>query len=225
MTWDIVVDFVMVALLGAAVGLGELVSRYRDAPLSAVRSLPALLYLALNAGAAVLALWLTRVFSWTFGIQSTDANALRFGQVLFAGGSALAVFRTSLSFASGEQELSLGLSHFLQTLLDAADREVDRLRGQSRAATVARSMTGVSFDKAYLALPTFCMALLQNLPPDEQQKLGTQTKGLADAPMDPKIKSLLLGLSVMNSMGEGVLEAAVRSLGDELKLAPVPPNP
>jgi hypothetical protein len=221
--WNTVVDFVMVALLGGAVGLGELVARYRDAPLAAVRSAPALLYLGLNAGAAVIALWLTRVFNWTFGIESTDPNALRFGQVLFAGGSALALFRTSLSFTSGNQELSLGLSHFLQTLVDAADREVDRLRGQSRAGTVARSMRGVSFEKAYVSLPTFCMALLQNLPPEEQEKLGAQTKALADAAIDPKIKSLLLGLSVMNSMGDGVLEAAIRSIGDELKPVPAPP--
>lgn len=217
---DTVIDFGVVALLGAGVGIGELVSRYRDAPLSAVSSRPALLYVLLNSSAAILALWLTRTFNWTFGLTGS-AEAIRFGQVLFAGGSALALFRTSLSFVSGGQELSIGLSQFLQTLLGAADREVDRLRGKSRAAIVARAMTGVSFDKAYVALPTFSMALLQNLTPEEQQELGTQTKSLAEAQIEPRIKTLLLGLSLMNLLGDGVLDAAVRSLGDELKAPPV----
>ena len=37
------------AVFGALVGAGELVTRYRDAPLHSLRSLPAILYIVLSA--------------------------------------------------------------------------------------------------------------------------------------------------------------------------------
>jgi len=34
-------------------------------------------------------------------------------------------------------------------------------------------MTGVSFEKAKIALPAYCFALMQNLPSEDQQKFVT----------------------------------------------------
>ena len=48
-------DLVVVALLGACVGGGELASRYRDEPTKAIFTRPAMLYIALNAVAAMAA--------------------------------------------------------------------------------------------------------------------------------------------------------------------------
>src|ERR687893_315124 len=46
-------DWVIVALLGAGVALGELVSRFRDEPTRAVFTLPAFVYMSINGLAAV----------------------------------------------------------------------------------------------------------------------------------------------------------------------------
>ena len=45
-------DYAIVAALGALVGSGELVSRYRDAPAGALRTRPALFYILLNLAAS-----------------------------------------------------------------------------------------------------------------------------------------------------------------------------
>jgi hypothetical protein len=49
---------VTVALLGGLLGAGELVSRCRDAPYSALRTTPALGYIGINIAASVMAHWL-----------------------------------------------------------------------------------------------------------------------------------------------------------------------
>jgi len=86
-------DFVAVALLGALVGGGELVSRYRDAPKAALYTRPALVYLALNLAASILALAMIRGYGWTFNAVGASQ---RWTQVLVAGVGAMALFRTSL---------------------------------------------------------------------------------------------------------------------------------
>src|ERR1022692_3482750 len=101
-----VFDFVAVALLGALVGGAELVSRYRDAPHAAVYTRPALVYVALNVTASVLALALIRGYGWTF--NATGASQ-RWTQVLVGGVGAMALFRTSLFMVrAGDRDIGVG---------------------------------------------------------------------------------------------------------------------
>jgi len=58
LAWAVIVA----VLIGAATGITELVSRYRDAPLKATFSLPGLLYFIINGLAAALTLVLFREF-------------------------------------------------------------------------------------------------------------------------------------------------------------------
>ena len=130
-----IVDYVVVTLLGAGVAVGELVTRYRDAPSSTLRSGPALLYTALNAAASLAALALVHVFGWQFGVSSSNPEAVRWTQVLVAGFGAMALFRSSLFIVKvGGQDLGIGPGGVLQSLLAAADRGVDRWRGTQRDA-------------------------------------------------------------------------------------------
>ena len=70
------VDYLVAALLGALVGGTELVSRYRDAPQSALLSRPAWLYVFLNASASALALWLAMALFRTslFTVRAGDRD-------------------------------------------------------------------------------------------------------------------------------------------------------
>jgi hypothetical protein len=210
------VDYVAVALIGGLVGLGELVARYRDAPGSALRNAAAGLYVGINAAAALAALGLIHAFDWTFGAE--QGEALRWTRVLVAGFGAMALFRSSLFIVrAGEQDVGVGPSGFLQVVLNAADRGVDRLRAGARAGEVSRAMEGVSFDKASEALPSYCLALMQNASEDEKVALANQVRLLRDAHMEDRAKSLALGLALMNVVGRGVLEAAVGTLRDEIR--------
>jgi len=207
-------SYIIVVILGGGVGLAELVSRYRDAPLKAVSTLPALLYVGINAAAALLALFLIQTFGWTFGIEEASEIQALAMQVLVAGTGAMILFRSSLFTVNiGEQAVGIGPSSFLQILLTATDRGVDRLRAESRAFDVVKIMNDVSYERAEVALPIFSLELMQNLSVEEQQALGEELKALKEAPVDGTIKSLILGLKMVNVVGIDVLEAAIDALG------------
>jgi hypothetical protein len=208
-------DYLVAALLGAVVGGTELISRYRDAPESALVSRPAALYVFLNVAASALALWLVRVYGWTFG---ATGSSQRWTQVFVAGIGAMALFRTSLfTVRAGDREIGVGPGSFLQILRDATDREVDRKRAQARGAAVARLMQAVDFQKAVAILVPYCLALMQNVPEGEQKELSRAVATLAEDPMDSGIKGRILGLHLMKVVGPAVLTAAVGDLRDELK--------
>jgi hypothetical protein len=208
------VDWVAVAALGALVGSSELISRYKDEPQAAVRTTPAVFYVAINIAASLGALGLIQANGWL-------AQA-RWQQVLMAGVSAMAFFRTSLFVVrAGDRDVGVGPSGFLQIFLSAADRSVDRVRAQARSEAVGEIMKGVDFEKAFQALPPYCLALMQNLPAEDQQQLARAVEKLRGGAAAPDVKARLLGLELINVVGIDVLTTAVRSLGDQIRSAAV----
>jgi len=211
--------YAAVALLGLLVGISELLSRYRDEPVRAVASFPAALYVLINVLAALAALYVIDVFNWRFGVaEGASDGVLRVTQVLVGGLGAMAMFRSALfNVRVGETDVGIGPSGILQVLLDAADRAVDRNRAKPRAIRVAEITRGTSFAKAHDLLPAFCFALMQNLSPATQEGAGNEIKALANSGIGDHGKSLIMGLTLMNVVGEDVLKAAVDALGDEIK--------
>jgi len=210
-------DYAIVAALGGLVGSGELVSRYRDAPAGALSTTPALFYTLINVAASISALFLIHVFKWQFGVTSGDAP-VRWTQVGIAGTGAMALFRSSLfTVHVGDRDVAVGPSSFLQVFRDAADRAVDRLRAQARSDSVAKLMEGIDYHKAFGGLPTYCLALMQNVA-DEDQKKMLQALSLLDSDqtIDTPIKVRILGLQLMNVVGPNVLTAAVESLRKQM---------
>lgn len=224
-------DYFVVGMLGTAVGIGELVARYRDEPVKALRSWSALVYVAVNALASLAALGIIHTFGWFGTSPPTDQSNLT--QVLIAGFGAMAVFRSSLFVVRvGKDDVGVGPIAFLQVILGASDRGVDRKRGVDRAPRVAEIMDGLAFDDVAAALPPYAMALLQNVDPDDAQELGDRIAKLRDAKMTDRLKVLNLGLVTMNVVGEDVLEAAANAFrkqtaagGRPADLAPLPATP
>ena len=207
MSW---LDWLAVAALGAIVGVSELTSRYRDAPQAALRTGPAVFYIAINMAASVAALGLMRANHWF--------EQSRWTQILLAGITAMAFFRTSLFVVrAGDRDIGVGPSGFLQIFLGAADRAVDRIRASARATAVGKIMEGVDYSKAFQALPPYCLALMQSLSPEDQQQLGQTLKELNQNTAEPSVKVRLLGLELTNVVGIDVLTAAVESLGEQIR--------
>ena len=206
-------DWAAAALLGGVVGASELISRYKDDPVAAIKSWPAIFYIAINSAASAAALGLIHANGW-FG-------ASRWTRVLMAGVSAMAFFRTSLFVVrAGDRDVGIGPSGFLQIFLGAADRAVDRQRASVRSDAVARVMKGIDFDKAVKALPPYCVALMQNVSPEDQQLLNRVLEALEKQDGEPGVKSLLLGIELINVVGANVLTTAVDSLGDQIRSVP-----
>lgn len=203
-------DWAAVAVLGGVVGASELISRYKDDPGAAIKSWPAIFYIAINSVASVGALGLIHANGW-FGMS-------RWTQILMAGVSAMAFFRTSLFVVrAGDRDVGVGPSGFLQIFLAAADRAVDRKRASARSDAVAGVMKTVDFDKAVKALPPYCLGLMQNVSPEDQQVLRKALDVLKTGDAEPSVKAFLLGIELINVVGENVLTTAVNSLGDQIR--------
>jgi hypothetical protein len=162
------------------------------------------------------ALALVKIFNWNFGASTEET--IRWTRVLMAGLSAMALFRTSLFIVrAGDRDIGVGPASFLQIFLTAADRGVDRDRAQTRSTTVGELMKGLAYAKARSGLPPYCLALMRNLP-DEEQKALTNALSLLDAiNVEESIKVRLLGLELINVFGEDVLREALNSVGDEMR--------
>lgn len=212
-------DYIGVATFGGLVGLAELVSRYRDEPRRAVTVPPSYLYVLINACVSVGALALARAYGWGAG---DEANASQFSrrltQVLLAGFGAMAFLRTSIfTVRIGNQDVGIGPSVVVQSILRAVDSGVDRRRAIARDQAVTTIMGAVSFDKAYQLLPAHCLALMQNLPQEDQVALGRQIEGISRTNAADAAKARLLGLALINLVGEEVLLTAVTSLLREIE--------
>jgi hypothetical protein len=138
-------------------------------------------------------------------------------QALVAGFGALAFFRSSLFIVRvGDQDVGMGPSAFLQSVLEAADRGVDRGEANVRSRVVSDVMRTVEFEKAYESLPAYCLALMQNVPDGVQTQVGRQVDAIRAGSMTDSAKVLLLGLLLMNVVGGDVLRSAVSGLSREI---------
>ncbi len=219
-----VLRYGLVLGIGAAVGAGEIITIFRDAPGRTLRTRPAIAYMLLNAAAAGVTLALTQLFGWSFGITSGDKEKLAWVQLLASGFGAMAILRSSLvTFKTGDQPASFGPGALLLTVLTAVGRAVDRTRAEDRSARVASLMSNVSFERATAPLPAYCFGLMQNLSEDDQRAFGNQILLIQKVAND-HVQALLLGLALMNVVGFGVLQAAVKELDGEIKTVPPPPS-
>ena len=212
--------------IGAGVGIGELVSRYRDQPVKALATFAAFGYVLINAAASAAALAAILTFGWTFGLDPvTDADAIIATQILVAGFGSMALFRSSLfTVRAGDTDVGIGPSSLLSIILAACDRGVDRNRARDRAEVVGRIMRDVSFVAANGPLPTVALALMQNLDPPAQAALSVEVERLRNdgTGMSDEAKSLLLGLAISNAIGPDVLGRAKDALGREIIRTPQP---
>jgi len=214
-----VIPWLVVGFLGGIVGTAELVSRYRDAPAGAVRTKPALFYVAINVSAALGAFALAKVFGWKFNFgDQNSASAAEWSLVILCGISAMALFRSSLFIRKvGDRDIGVGPSSFLQVFLSAADAEVDRQRAIYRSSKVSEIMKDVDYTKAVKVLPPYCIALMQSLADDAQRDLRRAVELLDKADMEAELKARTLGLELVNVFGVPVLEQAVKSLSDQIR--------
>lgn len=214
---ETIVEYVLVALIGAAVGIGELLHRYRDEPVKVLTAPAAILYVTVNLSVALLALYLVRLYGWA-GIDDASGEQAAVTRVIVAGFGAMALLRSAVFNARvGDKDIGIGPAGLLQIFLDASDRGVDRARATPRATVVAQVMANINFEKAQEALPAFCFEIMQNVSLDDQRTLGRKIASLSSSSsIPPGVKAMILGLSLLNLVGEAVLEEAVRTLGKQI---------
>lgn len=210
--------YAMVAAIGGGVGFCELLARYRDEPRKATQNVAAAFYVMVNITAAILALLLLDIFRPDLVDTTSPTIQTEAAKILLAGLGAMAFFRTSLfNLKVVDKDIPVGPGLILQVLLDVTDRAVDRGRATPRALAVSNCMKDVDFDKAKVSLSAYCFGLMQNVSDAEQSAVGQQITALDATAISPNIKSQLLGLLMLNIVGEDVLAAAIEALGEDIR--------
>ena len=160
-------------MLGASVGTSELVSRYRDEPTQALRSAPALTYLALNALVSVCVYGLLTRYARTLLPALVNDPLMR---SITAGFGAMAVLRSkffTLRTEKGE-DIGVGPDAAISAFLSAADRGVDRTRAKRRLDLVFKSASRVpdySYVKDFVKVS---LLSFQNLNESEKQNINNK---------------------------------------------------
>jgi hypothetical protein len=210
--------WVIVAAVGAFVGMTDIVARYRDAPTRALSAPPAWLYFGVNVAASLIALKLILELNWTF--ERPDSQ-VALAQVLVAGFGALLFMRSALfPIKQDGEEKAIGPAKILEAILHASDRGVDRIQAQVRAREVAALMKDTSFERAAVELPVIALALMQNLSEDEQRILEEQVAQLRSADQEDvsnEGKCLALGLLLVEYVGNDALKAAKEAVAEPIR--------
>lgn len=210
-------QYTSVGLIGAFVGVGELISRYKDDPYEAIANRHAILYTLVNVLASLAALLALKTLDLGSGgsvINGEGAASVRVGYVLLAGFGAMGVLRSAaFTMRVGQDDISIGPSALLQIMLAAADRAVDRDRAKVRAQLMARTMESLPFSQIEQSLPQLAFSMMQNVKEEEKQAFNKDLEELrGKTTMDEVTKSICMGLSLSNIVGQGVVDAAVAAL-------------
>lgn len=214
---DTFIYWIAAAIIGALVGgIGGVVSRSKRSPFSILLTLPALAYLLCNALASVFALALMYIFNWKPQGISSSVN-LEWLQVIVAGVGGVVLFHTTLIVGSKKLALGVELSQFLENVLSGITEEMERQDRQISVQKVQRIMMDVSFDKAHKSLSLYCLNL-RGTSRKQQLELGRDIKTLKAQQMGNLEKTTLLGVALIQIVGEDLLVQAVKDLGDRIKI-------
>jgi hypothetical protein len=206
-----IVTLLCAAVLGGMIGGAELVARYRDKPAGAVLAPSGLLYVAVNATAAVIALVATQTAGWRFGLP-VDAQPVSVSvvQVMAAVLGAAALLRTSFTLAH-DRTVSIGPIAVLHGLLKIVDAALERKRALGRLSH--DDLAGLSFVRDHAALTELCCHALADFDLAEAQRLGELAcdlrlrEDLTDAD-----KLDCFGLELNRLVGERALRKAAERL-------------
>ena len=126
------------------------------------------------------------------------------------------LFRTTLIMGSSRRAIGVELSQFLENILSATKMEMDRGEMYISIEKVQKIMKDVSFEKAYKLLPLYCFHIM-NTPRKQQEQLGEKMKMFYAQPMTDHQKTTLLGIALIEIVGERLLKQAVKNLGDAIR--------
>jgi hypothetical protein len=204
-------EYSITFIIGLVVAFAELLSRYKDSPIEILKILPSWIYLFINGGASILALWFITDQNIVLGGIGTKPA----GKILISALSSMIVLRSSIfNFRVGEKNYDVGIATILQIFLNRADRSFDQKRSTNNLVSIEKIMISVDFKRAEKDLPAICLASMQNLSDDEQKLLADEVVKISKSDLQEKTKSLQLGIILARYTGSELLGTAVDRLKD-----------
>ena len=199
------VSYFIAFMLGIVTAFAEIISKFRDEPLKAFRTIEAVAYHTLNGCIAVFALYVLQLNGVPFATPLDQMNAF-----LLAGVGSMLVMRSRLfNVKVGDEEMAFGPEQIIKIYFRFMERAIDRVRAQSRIEFVRSLMGNLNFESVYDYTNTNTNTML-----DSAQALSTEkrnnieealSKILNNGPTDPQLKSYKLGFLLLTEMGEDFL--------------------
>lgn len=206
-----ILPYVLSSLLGALFGLGELLSRHRDSPFSAVSNPNAIAYIAINALVSALVLYLIQELGLvTFADQPEKARTIY--QVLAAGIGGIAILRVGFSVSVSGEKLSLSFAALTDPLLQATNDAVDRAQARNKLEVIQSMVADLECELAVRELPPICLSLMRNVSKDDADQLGELVSTVVLQNVAEQTKLLNVMSALLDIVGESVLQEAVNSL-------------
>lgn len=206
-------DYAFVALASGAVGVSELIERFRDEPLAALRTLPALGYIVVNGVAGAFALLLIRAFGFSFGADGAE-QPVRWGQAVVAAFGAVMFLRSAFFVRSeGDASQAYGPGRLFERFLQAQVDRIDRIRGVARDREIDKVFSGVPYERAASELRRLAHGMLPNASAETKTKFDTEVDSILGSDLREPARLRLLGHAVLIFGGTNVL----RRLGVDLR--------
>lgn len=197
-------------LLGAAVGLSELASRYNSF-YKVFKDGDSWLYMGLNFGAALVIYCIVQ----TYGIDLGPLKAHAIGRIIACGLGAMAILRSSFfTFKdSSGKSVDVGPSALIAVFLKVSETEFDRKISTINIQKVGGIVTGLKFLSASKDLPVLVLGSMRVLSDGEQKQIADDiSKLINDNTITTEIKNVALGLILIKYTGEKLLAESVATL-------------
>jgi hypothetical protein len=210
-------SYVITFLLGALVGFGELLNRYRN-PGLVFKVATSVIYLLINGMASALTYYIMDQYNlWFDGFTSKEI-----GKIAFSGLSAMFFLRSSVFVykpKDSDTSMNIGIASFIQIFLDFAERSFDQNQSIVKLNKVRQIMQDIDFELASKDLSLLCLALMKNVSMEEQQKLAEDIQKLTSGGLKfVETKSVSLGILISDVAGVELLEVAVETLKAKISL-------
>jgi hypothetical protein len=189
-------------LLGMVTAFAEIISKFRDEPIKALRMPHALFYHLLNGAIAAFALKVLVVFS---GAEVIANGQQQMKSVVIAGLGSMLIMRSKLfNIKVGGEDVSFGPEQIIKIYFRFMEAAIDRLRAQDRIDFVKSKLGNINPAKVFDYAVTMLLAS-QALEEKARKECTDGIKALNTGDfmgLPPKLKSYRLGFLLLDNMGE-----------------------
>jgi hypothetical protein len=216
--------YLVAVCVSCLVGLGDILSRYKDNPFVALATRAAMFYLCANAMFGALAFWLAVALDIVTveGLAPWPAHSgtqiIKDG--LIVGFAAILILRSvAFKLSVGGQTADVGPSTIIDAMLASFDQSINRSVALGKDRRVRDMMAGVSFEKAKRFIPEYCLSLLEQ---DEAraQRIGILVNSISefrrDDPAADAERAFLLGVTLINVFGPKVAAEVVKGFRSQI---------
>ena len=209
-------------LLGMVTAFAEIISKFRDEPIKALRMPHALLYHLLNGAIAAFSLKVLIVFS---GPDVVANGQEQLKAVVVSGLGSMLIMRSKLfNIKVAGEDVSFGPEQIINIYFRFMEAAIDRLRAQDRIEFVKSKMGSINPVKVFDYAVTMLLAS-QALDEKARKECIDGVKALRDGEfkdLSPKLRSYRLGFLLLDNMGENFVTKAFENAPTEWLLeAPV----